>query len=43
MRQNIFYFSKDLNYLTDEKHTELNSDINEVKAMLISLIGKVRA
>lgn len=34
--------SKDLKYLPEEKHTELNRDINEVKAMLISLIGKVR-
>ena len=34
--------SKDLKYLPEEKHIELNRDINEVKAMLISLIGKVR-
>ena len=34
--------SKDLNYLAEEKYIELNDNINEVKAMLISLIGKVR-
>lgn len=35
--------SKDLNYLTQEQFTILSNSINEVKAMLISLIGKVRA
>jgi four helix bundle protein len=34
--------SKDLNYLSTEKHVELAENINEVKAMLISLINKVR-
>ena len=34
--------SKDLNYLSAEKHVELAENINEVKAMLISLINKVR-
>ena len=34
--------SKDLNYLSAEKHLELAENINEVKAMLISLINKVR-
>ncbi len=34
--------SKDLNYLSAEKHVELGENINEVKAMLISLINKVR-
>ncbi|MFD2285638.1 four helix bundle protein [Pedobacter petrophilus] len=34
--------SKDLNYLTEEQFTILSNKINEVKAMLISLIGKVR-
>jgi four helix bundle protein len=34
--------SKDLAYLGDEKYNELNNLINEVKAMLISLITKVR-
>jgi len=34
--------SKDLDYLTGEQFTILSNNINEVKAMLISLIGKVR-
>jgi four helix bundle protein len=34
--------SKDLHYLAEENYTELNDNINEIKAMLISLIGKVR-
>ena len=34
--------SKDLNYLQGEKHIELENIINEIKAMLISLINKVR-
>ena len=34
--------SKDLNYLTIDDHDKLHFLINEVKAMLISLIGKVR-
>jgi len=32
--------TKDLGYLTDEKHDELFSQINQIKAMLISLIKK---
>jgi four helix bundle protein len=32
--------SKDLNYLTEENYKILNSMVNEVKAMLISLIKK---
>jgi four helix bundle protein len=35
--------SKDLNYLPAGKHVELTDNINEVKAMLISLINKVRS
>ena len=35
--------SKDLDYLTEEQFTILSKSINEVKAMLISLIGRVRA
>ena len=34
--------SKDLNYLTEEQFSILSNGINEVKAMLISLIGRVR-
>ncbi len=34
--------SKDLNYLQGEKYIELENSINEIKAMLISLINKVR-
>lgn len=34
--------SKDLDYLTEEQFTILSNSINEVKAMLISLIVKVR-
>lgn len=35
--------SKDLNYMSEEKHKILFDQVNEVKAMLISLINKVRA
>ncbi|KQC01583.1 four helix bundle protein [Pedobacter sp. Hv1] len=35
--------SKDLDYLSEEQFSTLSNDINEVKAMLISLIGKVRS
>ena len=34
--------SKDLKYLHEEKFLELSENINEIKGMLISLIGKVR-
>lgn len=34
--------AKDLKYLADDKHIELNKTINEIKAMLIGLIKKVR-
>jgi len=33
--------SKDLKYLAEEKFVELTENINEIKAMLISLVGKV--
>ncbi len=35
--------SKDLDYLTEEQFSILSNSINEVKAMLISLIGRVRS
>lgn len=35
--------SKDLYYLTEEQFLILSNSINEVKAMLISLIGRVRS
>ena len=35
--------SKDLDYLPGEEHLTLNDNINEIKAMLISLIHKVRS
>ena len=35
--------SKDLDYLTEEQFAILSNSINEVKAMLISLIGRVRS
>jgi four helix bundle protein len=35
-------FLKDLNYLDEEKFQQLTNNINEIKAMLISLIGKIR-
>lgn len=35
--------SKDLTYLAEEEFATLSNSINEVKAMLIGLIGKVRA
>ena len=34
--------SKDLNYLTADDFTKLSEVINEIKAMLIALINKVR-
>lgn len=34
--------SKDLKYLQTQKYIELADNINEIKAMLISLINKVR-
>lgn len=39
----LLILSKDLNYLTQESFNILSSDINEIKAMLISLIKKVRS
>jgi four helix bundle protein len=38
----LLLLSKDLRYLNEEKFVKLNENINEIKAMLISLIGKVR-
>jgi four helix bundle protein len=35
--------SKDLSYIKNEDHLTLEKGINEIKAMLISLIQKVRA
>ena len=35
--------SKDLNYLKEKNYEELFSQINEIKAMLINLIAKVRS
>lgn len=35
--------SRDLDYLTEEQFTILSNSINEVKAMLINLISRVRA
>jgi four helix bundle protein len=35
--------AKDLQYLTNEKFLQLTNGVNEIKAMLISLIGKVRS
>jgi four helix bundle protein len=34
--------SRDLEYLTLDEHDDLNDNINEIKAMLISLFSKVR-
>ncbi|HYV55723.1 MAG TPA: four helix bundle protein [Chitinophagaceae bacterium] len=34
--------AKDLKYLTEANFTEVTKNINEIKAMLILLIGKVR-
>lgn len=34
--------AKDLQYLANEKFIDFSTAINEIKAMLISLIGKVR-
>ncbi|MES2619213.1 MAG: four helix bundle protein [Bacteroidota bacterium] len=35
--------SKDLRYLPEAKFLELTTEINSIKAMLIALIGKVKA
>ncbi len=35
--------SRDLDYLPKEEHLTLNDNVNEIKAMLISLIHKVRS
>lgn len=35
--------SRDLNYIDDESFKILSKEVNEVKAMLINLITKVRA
>lgn len=34
--------AKDLNYISSEEHEVLTKQVNELKAMLIALIGKVR-
>lgn len=34
---------KDLNYITEEEYIRLNAEVNEIKAMLIALIQKVRS
>ncbi|WP_245598682.1 four helix bundle protein [Sporocytophaga myxococcoides] len=38
----LLLLSKDLKYLTQDLFEELNQEVNEVKAMLISFIKKVR-
>lgn len=38
----FIFLSKDLGYLTIDKYETLTSLINEIKAMLIALISKVR-
>ncbi len=38
----LLLLSKDLNYLTIKEYNDLTLAINEIKAMLISLIKKVR-
>ena len=38
----LLLLSKDLGFINNEIHIQLEKDINEVKAMLISLIKKVR-
>lgn len=35
--------ARDLNFLHSEEHDQLNDNVNEIKAMLISLINKVRS
>ena len=35
--------AKDLGYLSDKQFVEMNSKVNEIKAMLISLIQKIRS
>jgi four helix bundle protein len=39
----LLLLSKDLNYLSEDNFRELEESINKIKAMLISLIKKVRA
>lgn len=38
----LAFLSYALGYLDSDSYNELNSDVNEVKAMLISLIKKIR-
>ena len=38
----LLFLSRELSYLDDETFKESESQVNEVKAMLISLISKVR-
>ena len=38
----LLLLSKDLKYIEIEVHSVLDKDINEIKAMLISLVSKVR-
>ncbi len=38
----LLLLSRDLGFINNEIHIQLEKDINEVKAMLISLIKKVR-
>lgn len=38
----LLFLSRDLGYQGDESWRELEAEVNEVKAMLISLINKVR-
>jgi four helix bundle protein len=38
----LSFLSFELGYVKEEDYNELNSNVNEVKAMLISLLSKVR-
>jgi four helix bundle protein len=39
----LAFLSRELNYLTDEEYNTVDANINEVKAMLIALVKKIRA
>lgn len=38
----LLFLAKDLNYLTNEDFEILNNQIEQIKAMLINLIGKIK-
>ena len=41
--ENFILLSKDLQYINDAQYALLSNEINQIKAMLIALIARVRA